>query len=100
MKVLFNNLEGGDKRLILEEDSNGNLYLSTNAETRKKITPMLYFGWEQQRDEEAALKWIAELTEDFCGDSNLARRFAIAAGAAIPEEPEEAEFSVFLEHKL
>lgn len=57
MKVLFNNLEGGDKRLILEEDS-------------------------------------------ICGDSNLARRLTIDSGAAFPEEPEEAEFSVFLEHKL
>jgi len=57
MKVLFNNLEGDDKRLILEEDS-------------------------------------------ICGDSNLARMLVIDAGTAIPEEPEEAEFSVFLEHKL
>ena len=65
----------GEKRVILEADSRGRWYITTNAETRARITPQRITGWREQHDARATAAWLIELEEEF-GTQTLARGFA------------------------
>lgn len=83
MQEIFNNFEVGDKRIVVERDGNGMLYLTNNASDQELVVRRQYLGWEMQRDVTAAAEWVSELTEMFNGNRALALLFAGQAGAKL-----------------
>lgn len=67
----------GDNRFVLEEDENGLLYETSNANSRQLVNSGMFMGWgdEYLRSE----KWLSELTDQFEGDRAAAERYVRAA---------------------
>lgn len=45
MTTIVDNGKTGDARAIIEQDDSGQLYLTTNADTRRPIDAAMYHGW-------------------------------------------------------
>lgn len=83
--TLYDNCKAGDDRVIQEENADGDLFLTTNAETQERVRPSQFMGWPMQDDSAAAEVWIDELSVMFGGSRDLAVRFAKKAGALIAD---------------
>lgn len=52
LTTVFDNNQCGDYRVILERDTAGQLYLTTNADTRRPVGAEMYRAWSCEQIED------------------------------------------------
>ncbi len=75
LTTVFDNEQAGDQSFILEEDADGLLYETSNANTRALVCGAMFTGWDCLESEE----WLANLTQMFDGRRDMAERYQRAA---------------------